>query len=454
VGSSAHDLAPLRRTLGDLLAAFRTAAGFTQQRLADAVGYARVTVATAESGHRQPAVYFWTRCDDVLDTGGELGRTYRKLTAARARYKRDAIELDQADRSARVVTEPRTDRPIPVPIPTPGREVASGLSESENRRPAGDIQRRADLGAASSMLLDTPFSEVIDYLEQHWHVLVKADNLLGPVHALGAVQELVALIERLLPNANPQWQGRLWRLGAKYSESAAWLLEDIGDQPAAARWTSRALEWAHAANDQAMVCWALFRRSQQAATDGDVARSVALAHAAARDLDRLTAPMRAAVVQQHAVGLALAGDERASLNRLDEALASAAPPDRAGDAARGHGSFCTASYLQMQRANCWLLLGHPDRAAPAYQVALASAPEAYHRDRGHGLARLGHALAATGEIEQAAACSSEALRIGVTTGSGRILTEVRQTVRRLGAHVDVPAVGELAAAVSRLGPAA
>jgi DNA-binding XRE family transcriptional regulator len=442
------DLAPLKQTLGDLLAASRAAAGLTQQQLANAVGYARVTVATAESGHRQPAVYFWTRCDDVLDTDGELGRIYQQLTAARARHKRDAVELDQADRSARVATGRRTGGPIP--IPASGRGMSATLSGSEAQRPAEAPDRRTD----SSMQLGAPLSEVIDYLEQHWHVLVKADNLLGPVHALSAVQEQVTLIERLLPASNPYWQGRLWRLGAKYSESAAWLLEDIGDQPAAARWTSRALEWAHAADDQAMVSWALFRRSQQAATDRDVARSVALAQAAARDPGRLTAPMRAALVQQHALGLALAGDERGSLNRLDEALALAAPMDSAGDAAHGHGSFCTASYLQIQRANCWLLLGRPDRAAPTYQLALADAPEAYHRDRGHGLARLGHALAATGEIEHAAACSTEALRIGAGTGSGRILNEVRQTVRRLGAHVDVPAVRELAAAVSRLGPAA
>lgn len=440
----ADDLAPLRRTLGDLLAAHRGAAGMTQKLLGHAVGYSRVTVGTAESGHRQPAAEFWTRCDQVLDAGGELVRTYQQLTDARSRRKRDLAERDQAERSARAArSRPIGTATVSIGPPTdPPPPVAAYAYQ-----PAGVDNGLARLYAA-------PVGEVIEHLEQQWHALVRADNLLGPVHALAAVKGQVAVVEQLLRGGAAGWHARLWGLGARYAESAAWLYEDLGDQVNASGWTFRALEWAHAADDPAMVSWALFRRSQQAATAGDAAGTLALAQAAARDPGRLTGPMRAAIVQQHARGLALAGDERGALTRLDEALGHAAPADAAGDAAHGHGSFCTVGYLHLQRANCWLLLGRPDRAVPSYRQALTGLPEAYHRDRGHALARLGRALADTGEVEEAAACGMEAVGIGAGAGSGRIVDDVRNTVRQLAAHAEVPAVAALTEAVDRLGPAA
>lgn len=81
---AAEDLAAARQALGAVLAARRMAAGLTQARLAQAIGYARVTVATAESGHRRPAAEFWARCDDVLGTAGELTRAHRRLSRTRA----------------------------------------------------------------------------------------------------------------------------------------------------------------------------------------------------------------------------------------------------------------------------------------------------------------------------------------------------------------------------------
>jgi Helix-turn-helix domain len=89
-----------KSTLGDLLAANRAAAGLTQRQLAAAVGYARVTVATAESGHRQPAEAFWVRCDDRLGAGGELRRAYAQLAMRRERRQRNLVLRDQVSRVA------------------------------------------------------------------------------------------------------------------------------------------------------------------------------------------------------------------------------------------------------------------------------------------------------------------------------------------------------------------
>lgn len=137
---ASDDLTPLRRTLGDLLAALRAAAGLTQRQVGHAVGYARVTVATAESGHRQPAAEFWTRCDDVLGAGGELTRAYQQLSDAQARRKRDLAEREQAARS-------RLAR-------APGTGTAATTACTVQPHPAGADASRVLFSAAGPVVLE------------------------------------------------------------------------------------------------------------------------------------------------------------------------------------------------------------------------------------------------------------------------------------------------------------
>src|SRR5882672_3604384 len=96
------DLEPFKQSLGGLLAAQRAAAGWTQQKLADNIGYSRVTIGTAEAGHRQPAESFWDRCDRALGAGGELSRAYGQFATARHNRKQDAARRQQSLRDAHV----------------------------------------------------------------------------------------------------------------------------------------------------------------------------------------------------------------------------------------------------------------------------------------------------------------------------------------------------------------
>ncbi len=183
------------------------------------------------------------------------------------------------------------------------------------------------------------------------------------------------------------------------------------------------MEWALEADDPLMLAWTLFRRSQQAVTAREAAQAIGLARAAGRDGDQLPAPMRAAILQQEAQGHALDGEELASQRLLDQAHVWAATDD-AGDARRGHGSFCTASYLEIQRAKCWQLVGKPKRAAPLYESALIDLPAVYQRDRGAALGGLAKAYAAAAEPEKAATVAVQALCIARSSGSTRTLYEV------------------------------
>jgi hypothetical protein len=296
--------------------------------------------------------------------------------------------------------------------------------------------------AAAPRLRLTTASQVEDslaHLRDQWHLLVKTDNLFGPRHAVRGVLDQLQIISDLLVSARENARREVIKLGALYAESASWLFEDSGDLGTARHWNSRAMEWAHEADDHPMVSWSLFRRSQQAAVGGDAAEVIGLAQAAGRDHDRLSAPMRAAIIQQEAHGRALDGDEAATQRTLDEAHQWAAT-DTSGDARGGHGSFCTASYLELQRAACWLTLKRPGRAIQLYEATIPELPSVYRRDRGVALGRLAAAYSAAGEPERAAEVASEAFAIAQSAGSTRTVDDVIAVGQGLRRHRQLPTV--------------
>jgi tetratricopeptide (TPR) repeat protein len=284
--------------------------------------------------------------------------------------------------------------------------------------------------------------ELVAHLREQWHLLVKMDNLFGPRYALASVHHYLTIVEDLLPATRDQARREVARLAAQYAESAAWLHEDAGDAGQAQYWTGRALEWAHEADDRVMLAWTLFRRSQQAAAAGDAAQTISLAQAARREEAVLSGPMRAALAQQEAHGYALDGDSHTAHRKLDEALTWAAT-DTNGDARSGHGSFCTESYLELQRASCWLTLKQPTRAVVLYDRTLPTLPSVYRRDRGVALGRFAAAYAAVNEVEQAATVAREALDIARSAGSARAEREVRAVGRRLKEHRRAEPVAQL-----------
>ncbi|MFF0382893.1 hypothetical protein [Streptomyces sp. NPDC004286] len=283
----------------------------------------------------------------------------------------------------------------------------------------------------------------VEHLREMWHSLVRADNIFGPGHALASVHQQLDILESLLEHAKGTQRVEVLRLAARYAESAAWLHEDMANMPQAITWTGQAMEWSVESGEETMTTWTLFRRSQQATTMKKAAQAVGLARAVQRDAAAHPAPVRAAALQQEAHGHALGGDEVASQRCLDEAHAFAASPETKGDARSGHGDFCTASYIEIQRATCWLTLGRPDRAAPLLEAGLSSLPDAYQRDRGLAQARLAMAYAGVRQYDQAAEAASVALVIANGTGSKRTLNEAVAAVHSLGVARDSHAVSGL-----------
>jgi hypothetical protein len=284
-------------------------------------------------------------------------------------------------------------------------------------------------------------AEMLTYLREHWHVLVRADNLFGPRHALTGVEAQLGVLEELMCADPSDQRVETVRLAAQYAESAAWLYEDADDLDQARYWTSQAMEWAYEIDDRTMVAWTVYRRSQQLTATGHPAQAIGLAQAARRDEDRLPQPMRAAIRVQEAIGFAMHGDEDAAQRLLDEAHGWVAEDCR-GDARAGHGSFCTAGYIEVHRATC-LAQRSPELAITHYDLALPMLPPVYRRDRAAALAGKAAAHAAAGQPENAAATAREALPIAQRVGSQRILRRLTAVGATLRPHRGLEAVAAL-----------
>jgi hypothetical protein len=200
------------------------------------------------------------------------------------------------------------------------------------------------------------------------------------------------------------------------------------------------MEWACEAGDDRLLAWTLFRRSQQATYRADAASVIGLSQAARRNDAALSPPTRAAISQQEAQGYALDGNEAMTQRLLDESHQWAAA-DTAGDAREGHGSFCTSSYIEVQRAACALRLGKPHQAVEVYSRALPTLPGVYRRDRGVALSWCSLAHIEVGQPEQAASAASDALQIALSVGSQRTLHKVQAMGRRLETYRKLAPVG-------------
>jgi tetratricopeptide (TPR) repeat protein len=467
-GSDPEAISEAKRALGRQLAACRDAAGLNQHQLAPRIHFGRSTIANAETGHSICSRTFWERCDQALHAAGALLRGYDDLQALIGTQRAQIAELAETKRVAKfrelqdqqVAYVPDVDavtgtaRPLPAltPEPVPGPDAVLLRLRLDGREVVVSLSRRLLLQAGVGAVVDAfmlskqydmlrelvhpspaerlsvtspaHLEEILIHLREQWHVLVKTDNLLGPRFALTGVLNQIAVVEALRSVVRDEQRLEVVRLGAKYAESAAWLHEDAGNLAHARYWTSRAMEWAYEGDDQRMLAWTIFRRSQQAAATSDAAQAIGLAQAARRDEEQLATPTRAAIRVQEACGHALDGDERTSQQLLDEAHTWAAS-DTVGDAHEGHGSYCTPDHIEIQRATCWLTTGRPKKAIRLYEDALATLPPVYQRNRAAALSRLAAAYLADGQFEQAASTAHAALPVARSSGAGRIHQEIR-----------------------------
>jgi transcriptional regulator with XRE-family HTH domain/tetratricopeptide (TPR) repeat protein len=278
----------------------------------------------------------------------------------------------------------------------------------------------------------------------------KIDNLLGPAHLLALTSLHLKFISELLTVAAGEARTELLTVGARYAQFAGWLHQDAGHPQQGAYWSDRAMGWAQAAGNDLMVSYVLMRKSNQASSSGDANRTLALARAALRGQDRLSPRARALALRQEARGHALSGDPTGCVRALDAARDQAAALEDHGEEDRILTGYCTPAFIEMEAADCAMLLGQPNQAVITFQHGLATLPAEFQRDRAVNLARLAVAYAASQEPELACAVAQEAAAIVGSTWSARAVAELRRLPTLLSGWPESEQVAELEATLAAL----
>lgn len=405
-------------------------------RAQDADGLFRIA---RKHGYTNESIGYWTGIDPV-----EISKRIRGAKGpvrALDRWQRIAEGLGMPDHARLLVgLAPREHNA--------GSRQSSAQASSEHAPIRQLVRTPARPSVPDDPMIDPQFpATLIDLLAQY----SQTDNLLGPRSLLLAVTSQLTLVEQLLRAAREPVRSQLFEVGARYSEFAGWLYQDAGDFSAAARWTQQALELAHAAGSPLLTAYVLMRRSNQESTVGNGARALSLA-TAALELPQTDHPKIAALaLRQRARGYALDGDSLQCERALDDARAQVAlKSDDADPLIQALAGYCTPGFVEMEAADCWLLLGRPERAVPIFEGELASWPKTYRRDRAVHLARLTSAYAACHRVDDAERTAVQALAMAEQVGSSRVTEELGRSLDLLDKAGERSELGEVRDRLSAL----
>lgn len=269
--------------------------------------------------------------------------------------------------------------------------------------------------------------EMLRYLTSLLDQHAQAEPLVGPQFLVAPVQSQMPLIEQMCRDAYGPLREGVLRISARYAEFLGWLYQDTGYSDEAMRWTGTAMEYAQELGDPTLIAYLFQRRSNIATEAGHAGHGAGLAGAALRYAAQLSPRVHAVVLRQLANSKAGLGEETETDRAIGQALAAASR----GDDADPIAGYCSVAYIEMEAANCNVVLKRPGQAVDIYQESLSHWPAVQERDRGLCLARLATANALLEDVEGSHHAAEEALAIAQRTGSARILNELFRLQPRL-----------------------
>ena len=326
-----------------------------------------------------------------------------------------ALGVDAADE---VWVPARTASGEVVLVSLPRRTVVTGLG-------VGALAAAVGLQPAAA-LANTQRFDHVEHFRKLRLSLIENDNLFGARGTIGLTEQSIDAMTRLRRAGIGDATG-LQRMQILYAEGAAWLHQDCRNWDRAQYWTDRALEWSHRLGDPYYVAAALIRKAQIANDMGEGAEAVELAEAAERAAPPSTR-FGAVAAAFAGWGSALDGNSANSGRSFERARVLA---DNAVDDSTW-GLFLDDAYIDVHQAHSRVALGDYRGAVEQFESSLRLMQSGYTRDQAVYIARQAIAHAKAGEAEPAAALGTAAMRVGVGTGSERVL----HTVRELSNHID------------------
>jgi transcriptional regulator with XRE-family HTH domain len=428
----ADDLAPLTQTLADLLVTLRDEAGLTQQQVADQIGYARVTVASAETSHRMPSEDFWVRCDDLFNAHGTLRRAYAQFTTARQEQARRRVRGQRAKRDARTARGAPSNAPVPTTV-SPGMADPTGPRTSQDEE---DLHR-AWLSGVRSRRAPALVADQVTEITAQFRLLY---HHLPPADLLPAVIGHLRLLDRLLHRAGDDIRRRLASEVAETAGLAAWLCGEADDGIGMLRLYRMADDAAELSGERALAGYIVGFHAQALICRAELGRGLAQLDAACAITGQGQPTVTAWLAALQAQALATAGRPGEALTALDAAERDFARGDTVAAAEWMYGF--DAARLAAHRGACLLRLGDTEAAAAALSEALAELPASCVRRRAEVTLDLAGVRLLQRDIEDAVRLTVDAVEGFADRGSN---SGLRRAAQFAGAFADA---GEVAAAQS------
>ncbi|MFR9791017.1 transcriptional regulator [Streptomyces sp. MB22_4] len=245
--------------------------------------------------------------------------------------------------------------------------------------------------------------------------LAAADHRFGSGHIRPmAVHCLNTLVAKLLKGSYSQRTGRrLFACAARLTELAGYMAVDVGRPGLAQRYYIQALRLSQAADDRGYGAYIIARSvCHLAVSSGHERMVVQAARIALQGTPQPATPtLRALLHASEARGHAVTGDLPAYRNaaaQAQEALAQAG-----AESEPEWAENFDQAYLAGELAHCCLALGRPNLAVREASRALSAHPGSRKRRRAIDLLLLATAQLRAGEVEEACAAATSAVRLSV-----------------------------------------
>lgn len=406
--------------LGRKLTHVREAAGFTQQRLADAVLSTRSTVANVEVGRQSGSQDFWQRCDDVLGSRGQLLAEYAAVQLLRSRMKQ------RTAKGAHAVSPPVVPA-TRLAVPSLAFQAAAldqpALDWLLDDGPTGDQPPSRDAPTVTE--------------RQVYAARRELDRLRGLDHTFGAgvvhpqVEAfIIGTIRMLLTGTTRDLQLRetLYRVAVGAYELAGYQAVDLGADGLAQRYYLHALELTRRIGDRPFGAYMLgVSLGHLALHCGHPDRGLRMAQAAIKGSGRNVDPaVGAALYAVLARAYARLGIryERSCTKALTAAESLLAARSKATVAPPGWIGYFGPAYLADERAHCLFDLGSFTSAHREVKQALQGVGEGHVRRLAIDSALQASSLALAGQLDEACVQGREAVDFAARTSSARAVQRV------------------------------
>ncbi|WDZ82670.1 helix-turn-helix domain-containing protein [Micromonospora cathayae] len=333
-----------RRALGRLLAQLRRNAGHTQHALARLVQYGRSSVANTETGRQYPERPFWTRCDQVLRTGGVLTAEYDRIA-----------DLDHHRRHHRPAAAPRSTN-------------LTGGNTPVWWEPEDTITARR-----SALTSTTDDDARLAHLEHEVRQAIADNERCPPATLVARLRPLRAYVDHLMAaRQHPPQRARLYTAAAHLSGLLAALTLDLRVFRVAHTYAAEAFDLAHAAQQPDTRAWARATQSLIAFYTGNHRDALAYAEDGLRHAG--TGPHRIRLtINGQARALARLGDRHGVDRAVDRAFHLLTEYPSAGQvsASLTLGPYCPTR-TAANAATAYLALGHTTNVAGHLTTAIAA----------------------------------------------------------------------------------